>query len=208
MMTQQLPKPPLPLSNALLKSSLVIYGAMFIVGFEICWWYHKSIQTLFGVLNVDWFLVLRVSGLGILFLTLGQYCLEDFFPSYRRLKMTFALIFKGLNPLSVLLLAAVSSIGEEMLFRGAMQPFLGVWLTAVIFAIMHIDPEGKLSVWTLWALIGGIVMGLSVNATGTLWPAILIHFGVNAISINRVTKLADKESLRRSNAALLSGREP
>lgn len=183
-----------PTKETLMRSSLVIYGAMSIVGFEICWWYHKNIESLFRVHDVDWRLFLRISLVSIAFLTMGQFLLEDAFPSYRRLKMTFAQIFKGLNFPQVFLLAALSSIGEELLFRGALQPFLGVWFTALIFAVLHVDPDGRSMIWTCWALIGGIVMGFAVQTTGSLWPAILIHFGVNLISIRRVSRLAKKSA--------------
>ena len=172
---------------------------MSIVGFEICWWYHKNIATLLGVHDADWRAFLRIGVVAIAFLTLGQFLLEDAFPSYRRLKMTFAQIFKGLNLWQVVLLALLSSVGEELLFRGAMQPFLGVWFTAAIFAIMHVDPDGRSAIWTCWALIGGIIMGLAVKVTGSLWPAIFIHFGVNLISIRRVSRLADKAAAARDS---------
>lgn len=191
-MEQHPQKQSLPTKQTLMRSSLVIYGVMSVVGFEICWWYHKNIASLFQYKGVDWLLFLRIAAVSIVFLTMGQHLLEDAFPSYRRLKMTFAQIFKGLSFWQVVFLAALSSVGEEILFRGAIQPFLGVWFTAGIFALLHVDPEGRSYIWTLWALIGGIVMGLAVQATGSLWPAIFIHFGVNLISIRRVSRLADK----------------
>ncbi len=189
----------LPTKQTLLRSSFVIYGAMSLVGFEICWWYHKNILSLFRFHDVDWLLYVRIAVVSIIFLTLGQHLLEDAFPSYRRLKMTFAQIFKGLNFAQVAMLALLSSVGEEILFRGAIQPFLGVWFTAAIFAILHVDPEGRSYIWTLWALIGGIVMGLAVKVTGSLWPAIWIHFGVNLISIGRVSRLANKAAAARES---------
>lgn len=197
-----------PPAAKLVRSSVMIYGVMFVVGFEICWWFHKNTLTLFDVVGVDWYQAARVTIVGISFLTLGQHCLEEFFPSYRRLKMTFAQLFRGLTTPQVFLLATLSSFGEEMLFRGAMQPYLGVWATAAIFALMHIDPEGRLSIWTLWAFLGGIVMGLAVEVTGSLWPAIFIHFGVNAISIHRVVRLSARQAVVPGPTPLSSGPKP
>lgn len=191
-MEQPSQKQRFPTKETLMRSSLLIYGAMSLIGFEICWWYHKNIAVLFHLHDADWRFFLRISVIGIAFLTLGQFLLEDAFPSYRRLKMTFAQIFKGLNFGQIVVLALLSSFGEELLFRGAMQPFLGVWFTSAIFAIMHVDPDGRSPIWTIWAFIGGLVMGFAVKSTGSLWPAILIHFGVNLISIRRVARLANK----------------
>lgn len=197
----------MPTQAALMRSSLVIYSVMATVGFEICWWYHKNTSSLFAVRHMDWFLYLRIAAVGILFLLLGQHCLEEFFPSYRRLKLAFAQIFRGLHSWQIIVLALLSSVGEEILFRGAMQPFLGVWLTSIVFAILHIDPEGKVSVWTAWALVGGVIMGFAAKVTGSLWPSMIIHFGVNAISIARVARLMDREILQRNAHSLSSGSE-
>lgn len=184
---------PTPPPRALIRSSLVIYSVMFLVGFEICWWYHQNVAQVLGVRNANWLQFIKIVVVSVLFLTLGQHCLEAFFPSYRRLKLTFAQLFCGLSFPQILLLALLSSVGEEMLFRGAIQPFLGVWFTSVLFAMLHVDPEGRFSVWTIWSLVGGLVMGYAVLATGSLWPAILIHFFVNVISIHRVVRLTQNE---------------
>jgi membrane protease YdiL (CAAX protease family) len=43
----------------------------------------------------------------------------------------------GLNPFWISLSAGT---GEEMLFRGALQPLLGLWWTSLIFALAHLRP--------------------------------------------------------------------
>jgi membrane protease YdiL (CAAX protease family) len=42
---------------------------------------------------------------------------------------------RGLNPLWMALAAAV---GEEMLFRAALQPLLGIWITSLLFLATHV----------------------------------------------------------------------
>jgi membrane protease YdiL (CAAX protease family) len=49
--------------------------------------------------------------------------------SYARLDL------RGLNPLWISIAAA---IGEEMLFRAALQPFLGVWIVSLLFLVTHV----------------------------------------------------------------------
>ena len=178
--------------RTLLRSSLVIYSVMGGAGFEICWWYHKNVARLFATSDISWvhFSAIILTSLG--FLGLGQLLLEEMFPSYRRLKWTFAQLFQGLKLHQILVLASLSAVGEEFLFRGAIQPFLGVAITSFIFALLHIDPEGKISVWTLWAFVGGLVMGFATQSTGSLYPAFGIHFAVNFISIWRVSRLIEK----------------
>ncbi|MQA20042.1 CPBP family intramembrane glutamic endopeptidase [Rugamonas rivuli] len=48
--------------------------------------------------------------------------------SYSRLNLD------GLNPLWISLAAG---FGEELLFRGALQPLIGIWITSALFVIAH-----------------------------------------------------------------------
>lgn len=48
--------------------------------------------------------------------------------SYSRLSLS------GWNPLWIALAAGV---GEEMLFRGALQPITGIWLSSILFVLAH-----------------------------------------------------------------------
>lgn len=48
--------------------------------------------------------------------------------SYSRLDLT------GLNPLWI---AVAAGAGEELLFRGALQPLLGIWVTSLLFVAAH-----------------------------------------------------------------------
>jgi uncharacterized protein len=48
--------------------------------------------------------------------------------SYSRLDL------RGWNPI---LLAAAAGVGEEILFRGALQTLLGVWLSSALFVLAH-----------------------------------------------------------------------
>ncbi|MCB8944794.1 MAG: CPBP family intramembrane metalloprotease [Ardenticatenaceae bacterium] len=71
-------------------------------------------------------------------------------------------------------LAIAAGIGEELLFRGALQPVLGMWFTAVLFAISHI--QYGLTPATLAIFVIAIVLGLIRRRTNTT-VAILVHFG-------------------------------
>lgn len=62
------------------------------------------------------------------------------------------------NPLGVVAIAVLPGICEETLFRGAVQPRLGVVLTAVLFASIH--TQYSLSFDTLAVFVIGIGLGL------------------------------------------------
>jgi membrane protease YdiL (CAAX protease family) len=77
---------------------------------------------------------------------------------------------------TIFILALLSSVSEEILFRGALQPRLGLILTAVLFAFVH--QQYAISPATLIVLLIGIVLGLLRRHFGT-WTAVLTHFGYN-----------------------------
>jgi uncharacterized protein len=77
---------------------------------------------------------------------------------------------------AILILSVLSSVSEEFLFRGALQPRLGLFLTAALFAFVH--QQYAISPATLVILLIGIVLGLLRRHYGT-WTAVLVHFGYN-----------------------------
>ncbi|HRQ37326.1 MAG TPA: CPBP family intramembrane metalloprotease [Chloroflexota bacterium] len=76
-----------------------------------------------------------------------------------------------------LALALATGISEEILFRGALQPVLGLWVTAVLFALVHVQ-YGLLTPATLALLIIGLVLGILRQRHNTTL-AIFVHAGYN-----------------------------
>jgi membrane protease YdiL (CAAX protease family) len=74
------------------------------------------------------------------------------------------------------LLALAVGIGEELLFRGALQPALGIGFTSVLFALIHIQ-YGYTPV-TLFIVLVAIVLGL-VRRYYSTTITIFIHVGYN-----------------------------
>jgi membrane protease YdiL (CAAX protease family) len=75
------------------------------------------------------------------------------------------------------------TILEEAVFRGVMLQSLrrfgdnfAVWVTSILFALIH----GNL-LQGPYALLLGLVMGYFVVRSGSIWPAIIIHFINNLI---------------------------
>ena len=74
------------------------------------------------------------------------------------------------------LLALAVGIGEELLFRGALQPALGLGFTSVLFALIHIQ-YGYTPV-TLFIVLVAIVLGLMRRYYNTT-ITIIVHVGYN-----------------------------
>jgi membrane protease YdiL (CAAX protease family) len=76
------------------------------------------------------------------------------------------------------LLAAAAGLGEELLFRGALQPIFGILPTSIIFAVSHV--QYGFSPATLAILLLSIVLGFIRRRHNTTM-AILVHAGYNFI---------------------------
>lgn len=92
----------------------------------------------------------------------------------------------------VFFVALCAGVGEEVLFRGAIQPIIGIWPTAVIFIALH----GYLSFkhWriSLYGLIMTGMMALLGYATEMLgiWTAIVAHTVIDVYLLKQM-KLPD-----------------
>ncbi len=92
----------------------------------------------------------------------------------------------------IAMIAVFSSLGEELLFRGLLQPWVGVLPTAVIFGFCHQMPGQAKWVWVCWATAVGLAFGIIFAATGSLVGALLAHALINAVNL---TFLRDHDPL-------------
>lgn len=82
------------------------------------------------------------------------------------------------NPAVALILGFSAGIGEEILFRGAIQPRLGIGFTALLFAVAH--SQYGFSFATVGILLIGIVLGYQRKWMNTT-ACIITHGAYNTI---------------------------
>jgi membrane protease YdiL (CAAX protease family) len=124
-------------------------------------------------------------------IVLGAFLLHLLLDLYGpRISRHFARLFRSLRsilgrirPTEAVALAALSAFGEEAFFRGALQPVIGLWPTALLFALSHFPARRDLILWPLYALGMGLVLGYLVVVAGDIWSAVLLHFAVNLFSL-------------------------
>ncbi|WP_437673348.1 CPBP family intramembrane glutamic endopeptidase [Sorangium sp. So ce131] len=102
----------------------------------------------------------------------------------RRLHAELRPVARDLSFGQVLLLAGLSSLGEELLFRGLLTPLLGVPLSALLFGLAHQIRGPSRWVWVAWALVVGLGLGAIFAATGSLVGPFLAHAVVNAVNLS------------------------
>lgn len=75
----------------------------------------------------------------------------------------------------LVLISVFSGVGEEMFFRGAVQPEFGLTVAALAFGLVHIGPDRRYLIWTLWAILAGFVFGFLYLYTGGLLAPMIAH---------------------------------
>ncbi len=108
----------------------------------------------------------------------------------RGLHRDFRSLLGDVSGREILILALASAIGEEVLFRGALLPWIGLWPQAVLFALLHIGPGRRFLPWTLWSFVMALVFGAMVHLTGDLGGAIVAHFTINFLNLHYIARVA------------------
>jgi membrane protease YdiL (CAAX protease family) len=126
---------------------------------------NYGMQLLWGIL----------AGLGIAMgahLLIASPMLKKVNTSYARLLGRFRLTFS-----EILLVSLCAGVGEEMLFRGAVQPFLGIPITSILFVAIHgyLNPrDWRLSIYGIFMTAGIAWLGYICQTRGLL-SAIVGH---------------------------------
>lgn len=100
-------------------------------------------------------------------------------PPFRRIRdlLLQVLDLATFRPHHALLLGLLAGVPEEMLFRGAIQPGLGLPLTALLFGALHaLTPA-----YFVYATIAGALLGGLEAWRGGLWAPIAAHTAIDAI---------------------------
>jgi hypothetical protein len=102
------------------------------------------------------------------------------FPALWASDQAFTAALAGaMGPGLMLLLGLSAGIGEEITLRGALQPKLGIALTALLFATLHVQYSwyGMLSI-----LVFGLILG-AIRNHGNTTAAILVHALHNLLAV-------------------------
>jgi hypothetical protein len=92
------------------------------------------------------------------------------------------------------MVAATAAIGEEIAFRGALQPVFGLWPTSIIFALTHI----QYTLTPAALIILGVALGFGWLRQGyNTTVAIMTHFMYNFIPLALVVLVPEEEAILR-----------
>lgn len=83
-------------------------------------------------------------------------------------------------------LALASGFGEEWFFRGYLLNEVGLWLSSLIFGVIHLPPNRHWATWPLFAGVLGVALGALCLWTRTLVFAVLLHALINYLNLRTV----------------------
>lgn len=141
--------------------TLLSFGGL---GLLIIIYFDKSfLEILLG--PVDWYLQLPV---GMLFGGVAALVAWKIvsLPLLSATRSFFANLFQPLHLSwwAIIYISFCAGVGEELFFRGALQPYLGIWWTSIIFVALH----GYLNPWNWRLSIYGIFMTFAIAGLGYL----------------------------------------
>jgi len=125
------------------------------------------------------------AGVGAAF-SLGVWRLLDAVPPLKQIKALLVrlLDLDAMGPRHALLLGLVAGIPEEILFRGAIQPLLGLILTSLLFGALHaVSPA-----YFAYASLAGLLLGQLAIWRGGLWAPVAAHVAIDALMLSLLVR--------------------
>ncbi|NRA45130.1 MAG: CPBP family intramembrane metalloprotease [Oligoflexales bacterium] len=180
-------------TDKILQKSLVLrstqtYGVMIGIGILVCFYLHKNLGSVFQIPKEGE--VLRefgiLVGLGVgLIAVFHELCKQLLSEQYKYYRTWISSVLGKISVPQALYLALLSAIGEEVLFRAALQPYLGVLWTSLILAFLHVTPKGLVPVWLLISFFTNVMVGLIFQYTQSIYPGMIIFFQCSSFALVR-----------------------
>jgi len=181
--------------NRIRLLGLATLVGMPLVAFVIAWVFSLEFPLL-DWFTPDNFLVQLAVGVfyGVLVAVIASWVTERNFMSSVRNKYRNLLSSFSLTWVDVFFISICAGIGEEILFRYALQCLVGVWIAALIFVAVHgyLNPKDwKISVYGLFMVVASAGFGYMAEELGML-SAITAHAAVDVYLLAQL-KLDDKK---------------
>jgi membrane protease YdiL (CAAX protease family) len=97
----------------------------------------------------------------------------------RELHREFRALLGPVSRKEIAAYALLSGVAEELFFRGALMPTVGVVASSLIFGILHVGPSRRCWTWTVWATVMGFLLAGIARLTGDLYGPVLAHVLIN-----------------------------
>lgn len=100
----------------------------------------------------------------------------------------------GLGEKEIIFVSLCAGFGEELLFRGAIQPLLGIWITAFIFVAIHgyLDPRNwRISIYGAFMTLAIASLGYFTDLVG-IFGACIAHAAIDYVLFKYLISIGNK----------------
>lgn len=95
----------------------------------------------------------------------------------------------GLTGPQLVALLGVAGLAEELVFRALLTPTLGVFVSSVLFGLVHqMGGKGRWP-WMIWASLVGLGLASIYALTGSLLGPLVAHAIINGMNVARVRRM-------------------
>ena len=91
-------------------------------------------------------------------------------------------LFEHVRVWHILLVSVMAGLAEELLFRGVLQPIVGLPAASLLFGAVHVGGRGFLG-YGIWAACIGAFLGWLMNVTGGLTAPVVAHAAYDALAL-------------------------
>ena len=176
-------------------TAVKFYSALMLVSLGVMALQNRLSLDLFINLDLIEFVTDLSLGIAATILTVGLslYASQNFLWA-QILNIEFQKIFVPLNDWQIFLIAIWSGTTEETVFRGIIQPLIGIFPASLLFGLMHLIPNKVFIPWTLYTIFGGFLFGCLFEISQNLFPSIISHILVNFIMIYLLNRSKTEQS--------------
>jgi membrane protease YdiL (CAAX protease family) len=111
-------------------------------------------------------------------------------------RLTRLVAWETFQTFDYVVIAVLAALGEELLFRGALQPLIGLLTTALLFGLLHATAVAHI----VLAGLLGLLLGWLYRWSGSLWSPIAAHLGVDLVTGLLLARKWGSATLGASNA--------
>ena len=156
------------------------YSMMVLLSAFFCGFVHSNLGEIFRLPEAPY----QIATLQMLAISMGilvglHFLFRELFPSYTQHRAFLHKLIGESRKIDVLSLTILASLAEELLFRGVLQPYLGLSITGLVVCILHLSPYGVLTAWSGYAFCFSFLQGILFAYSHSLFPSwllgILIH---------------------------------
>jgi len=178
------------------RKTIYILALLTLFGFSLLgwaiflWFYDKPFEAIFES-NYSWYWQIPLGfGYGFIVAFIALSIIKSNLLESVREFFTDLLQKLQLRIYDIFFISFCAGVGEEILFRGAIQETLGIWLTAILFIALHgyINPRNwSLCLYGLFMIVLSAGLGYLYEYIGLL-SAITAHFTIDVVLLWKMQK--------------------